>query len=353
LFGHSLAACLLGVGILTLIGEPGVRLSAGKAALGGALAAGAVLVEYTAVFAGPAVAVWLLWRERGRWRQIVAALGGALLPIAILAGYHDAVFGGPLVTPYHRVVDEGFSAVHGRGLLGLQLPSATSLYEHLLSPWGGLLVWAPLCLFGIFGGLHAARTSHDQGERARQLLCAAVAGSLLLVLIGLEQSGGWRVGPRYFVLALPLTVPGLIAAVRELGRPGRGLGLGLLLGLAGAALLANFLAANWFPHLIPHGNPLGDVLWPLVVRGHVVHGVSPWLVASLVVVLWASVLVRLRRASAGSWSAWVFALLLAGGLSWFQAIGPMGDPAAAHELEILERIWEGDGVTPPSRVLRW
>jgi hypothetical protein len=252
---------------------------------------------------------------------VAAALGGALVPIAALAGYHDAVFGGPFVTPYHRVVDEGFSAVHGRGLLGLQLPSATSLFEHLLSPWGGLLVWAPLCSLGILGGLHAARTSHDQGERARQLLCAAVSGSLLLVLVGLEQSGGWRVGPRYFVLAMPLTVPGLVAAVRELGRPGRELGLALLLGLAGAALLANFLAANWFPHSMPHGNPLGDVLWPLVVRGHVVHGVSPWLVASLVVVLWASVLVRLRRATGSSWSAWVLALLLAVGLSWFQPIG--------------------------------
>jgi hypothetical protein len=353
LFGHSLAACLLGIGVLTLIGKPGVRLSPGKAAIGGALAAGAVLVEYTAVFAGPAIGIWLLWRERGRWSVIMAALGGALAPIAILAGYHDAVFGGPFVTPYHRVVDESFAAVHGRGILGLQLPSATSLYEHLLSPWGGLLVWAPLCVFGILGGLHAARTTHDHGERARQLLCAAVAGSLLLVLIGLEQSGGWRVGPRYFVLAMPLTVPGLVAAVRELGRPGRGLGLGLLLGLAGAALLGNFLAANWFPHLLPHGNPHGDVLWPLVVRGHVVHGVSPWVVASLVVVLWTGVLIRLRRATAGSWLAWVGALLLAGGLSWSQATGPASDPAAAYELEILERIWEDDDVAPPSNVLRW
>jgi hypothetical protein len=65
------------------------------------------------------------------------------------------------------------------------------------------------------------------------------------------------------------------------------------------------------------------------------------------------VLVRLRRATGSSWSAWVLALLLAVGLSWFQAIGPASDPTAAHELELLERIWEGDGVAPQSRVLRW
>jgi hypothetical protein len=353
LFGHSLAACLLGVGVMTLIGKPGVRLSAKAAALGGLLAGGAVLVEYTAVFAGPALAIWLLWRERGRPLVIAAALGGALIPIALLAGYHDAVFGSPWLTPYHRAVDPGFAAVHARGLLGLQLPSGSSLFEHLLSPWGGLLVWAPLCLLGILGGLHAARTTHDHGERARQILCAAVSGSLLLVLLGLEQGGGWRVGPRYFVLAMPLTVPGLVAAVRELGRPGRGLGLGLVVGLAGAALISNFLAANWFPHLLPHGNPLGDLLWPLVARGHVVHGAPPWLVASVAAGLWASVLIRLRLATGGGWSVWVGSLLLAGALSWFQAVGPASDPAAKHELEVIERIWEGGGPAPPSHQLRW
>jgi hypothetical protein len=353
LFGHSLAACLLGVGVLALIGKPGVRVSAKAAALGGMLAGSAVLVEYTAVFAGPALAIWMLWRERGRWRVILAALGGALIPIAILAGYHDAVFGSPWLTPYHRAVDEGFAAVHARGLLGLQLPTTTSLFEHLLSPWGGLLVWAPLCLFGIFGSLHAVRTSHEQGERSRQLLCACVSGSLLLVLIGLEQGGGWRVGPRYFVIAMPLTVPGLVAAVRELGRPGRGLGMALLLGLAGAALLGNFLAANWFPHLLPHGNPLGDLLWPLVVRGHAAHGVSPWFVACLALALWAGVLVRLRLTTGVHWSAWLGGLLLATGLSWFQAVGPVSDPAADYELEVIERIWEGQGAAPPSHPLRW
>src|SRR5690606_18043537 len=102
--------------------------------------------------------------------------------------------------------------------------------------------------------------AHEQGERARQLLFASVAVSLVLVLIGLEQGGGWRVGPRYFVIAMPLTVAGLVAAVRELGRPGRGLGFALVLGLFFAALASNFLAANYFPHLIPHGNPIGDLL---------------------------------------------------------------------------------------------
>jgi len=353
IFGHSLAACLLGAGLLLFAGEPGARISARRAALAGSLCAAAIGVEYTAAFAGPAIGVWLVWRERSRVSVILAAVVGAAAPIVALAGYHAAVFGSPWITGYHRVVREEFAAIHGRGLLGLQLPSVESLFEHLVSPWGGLLVWAPLCLLGVFGGVHAARTSHEQGERARQLLFAAVAGSLMLVLIGLEQGGGWRVGPRYFVLAMPLTVAGLIAAVRELSRPQRGLGLAVLLGLFLAALVGNFLAANYFPHLIPHGNPLADLLLPLVREGRAPHGLSPFVVLALALVLLIPVLVRLRRSAAVERWPWFAGLALGVGLVTAQVIGPESDPLAELELEVVRGLWEPDelGRSPASRVL--
>ena len=353
IFGHSLAACLLGAGLLVFAGSPGCRISARQAALAGLLCATAVTVEYTAVFAGPAIAVWLCWRERSRWSVICAGLAGAVIPIASLAGYHAAVFGSPWVTGYHRVVREEFAAIHERGLLGLQWPSAESCFEHLLSPWGGLLVWAPLCLFGLFGGLHAARTSHEQGERARQILFVAVAGSLALVLIGLEQGGGWRVGPRYYVLAMPLTVAGLVAAVRELGRPGRGLGLALLLGLFLAAFVGNFLAANYFPHLIPHGNPLADLLLPLARSGRSPHGLAPALVLALALVLLIPVLVRLRSSVAVERWPWLVGAVLGLGLLTAQVLGPASDPLAELELNAIEALWEPDegGRSPASRGL--
>ncbi|MFO7562538.1 MAG: hypothetical protein R6X02_07830 [Enhygromyxa sp.] len=349
-FGHALAACSLGAGLLIFAGLPNARISKTRAALAGALCGAAVVVEYTAVFAGPAIAVWLLVRERSRPGVIAAAAAGASIPIAALACYHAVVFGSPWVTGYHRVVHEEFSAIHGRGLLGLQLPSATSCFEHLISPWGGLLVWAPLCLFGLFGGLHAARSSHEQGERARQLLFASVGLSMLLVLIGLEQGGGWRVGPRYFVLAMPLTVAGLVAAVRELGRPGRGLGLALMLGLFVAALASNFLAANYFPHLIPHGNPVGDLLLPLARGAWAPHGLAPGVVLVLALALVVPVLARMsQNAGAGRWP-WLVGAALGVGLFAIQALGPASDPDAALELEAVKSLWEPDraGRSPAS-----
>lgn len=357
-FGHALAACLLGAGLLRLAGRPGARIDARDAALAGFLCASAVAVEYTAVFAGPAIAAWLLWRERGRARVIAAAVLGAALPIASLAGYHAAVFGSPWVTGYHRAAQHEFALIHSRGLLGLQLPSATSVFEHLISPWGGLLVWAPLCLFGLFGGVYAARSTDEQaadlaGERARQLLFVSVAASLLLVLIGLEQGGGWRVGPRYYVLAMPLTVAGLIAALRELARPGRGLGFALLLGLLLAALISNFLAANWFPHLIPHGNPLADLLLPLVRDARVPHGLSPYVVLTLALALVIVTLLRVQRSAAVERWPWLVGLGLGVVLFGAQVIGPQSDPDAELELEAIESLWEPDasGRLPPSRKL--
>jgi hypothetical protein len=349
-FGHALAACLLGAGLLGFAGMPGTRITRRQAALAGLSCASAVAVEYTAVFAGPAIAVWLIWRERGRPGVIAAAVVGAAIPITLLAGYHAAVFGSPWATGYHRAAHEDFAAIHDRGLLGLQLPSATSCFEHLISPWGGLLVWAPLCLFGLFGGLHAARTTHEQGERARQLLFASVAVSLMLVLIGLEQGGGWRVGPRYYVLAMPLAVAGLVAAVRELGRPGRGLGFALVIGLFLFAFVSNFLAANYFPHLIPHGNPLGDLLLPLFQSERKPHGISPSVVLMLALAVVVPVVLRLQHHAVVERWPWIAGAVLGVGLFAAQVIGPESDPNAELELQAVESLWEPDatGDSPPS-----
>jgi hypothetical protein len=310
------------------------------------LASAAILVEYTAAFAGPVIGLWLIWRWRRRWPVVLAALVGALIPVLALAAYHTRVFGSPWVTGYHRVVREDFSAIHGRGLLGLQLPSATSLYEHLISPWGGLLVWAPLCLLAVLAGLAVARRpgTRGEGDRARLWLCSGVAASLLLVLLGLEQGGGWRVGPRYVVLAMPLCVPGLVALLGELGERSAGrrveLGTALVLGLFGAALVGNFLAANWFPHLIPHGNPLGDLLWPLARSGRTPWGLSPWLVAALTVGLVGIVGKRLGERTPIRAPTWLVAGLIALALIAAQSLAPASDPLADLELASVEDIWE-------------
>jgi hypothetical protein len=355
LFGHSLAAALLGGGLLAL--TPRDReLGHARAALAGLLCASAIVVEYTAVFAGPAIAIWLIVRERKRWTVIAAAIAGAVPPIVGLAIYHHAVFGSPWTTGYHRAAHQEFAAIHDRGLLGLQWPSLDSAWEHLLSPWGGAFVWCPLALLGLLAGAWAARRASDPDARARHALFAAVGLSMFVVLLGLEQGGGWRVGPRYFVLALPLAVPGLIVLTRELGSRGqrRGLGFALVLGLFGSSLVSQFLAANWFPHLIPHGNPLGDLLWPLALAGMRVHGLPAWVIAIATVMLVGVVLVRLGRASEHGRGPWIGGLAIALVILAAQSFGPISEPDAEVELAAIRAIAEpdADGRSPISTLLR-
>ena len=344
LFGHALAACLLftGVTLLSRAREPK------PAALGGALAASAVGVEYIAVFAALPIAVALLRQPRRSTATLAAAVAGAMIPIALLGAYHHAVFGSVFSTGYHNVVRPEFAEIHQSGLLGLGLPTVTAVYEHTLSPWGGLLYFAPALALAPL-----AVPRPEWRARTGMGLGLAIFVTILLVNFGLEQTGGWRVGPRYLLCALPFLVPPLAVALRRNATP--------LVVVAAIALIAwsallNFLAANHFPHLIPEGNPLSDLLLPL--WGRSVHGPLHALLPPGA----STVMIALLSAIALGWTLSA-ALSRAPGVHWlFGLVGALTlyfvlvrvPPAAnaAHNLRLVERVWEPAGaIPPPSRPL--
>lgn len=346
LFGHTLAACLLFVGTSLCVDAmraPEPRRGLALALAGGLLAGASVLVEYTATFAAIPLGAWMIWRARRdrRIASLAMALGGALVPIALLALYHQAVFGSPLDTGYHHVVDPGFAEIHDRGLLGLSLPTARSMFEHLLSPWGGLLYWAPLVALAV--GLAAARwRSLDEEDR----LHVAIFGTLLAITLGLSQTGGWRVGPRYLVVAFPFAV-GAIAAMLDRARS-HPLGAAGIVALALFGAAANLLAAHLFPHLVPQGNPLGDLLVPLVLDGFAPHdmlspmlgGPRPALFFGLALGLGATTFALARVVPPGSRARVLGLGGLGAVLLFVAALGlPAGRDAEAT-LAAVERIWE-------------
>lgn len=368
LFGHALAACLLLAGMLLVVdgtappqrpGEDGAPAVAVRRALaGGVLAASAITVEYAAAFAGLPLAVLLVARlRRGAPRRpIAAAVVGALLPVGALAAYHTAVFGGPWSTGYHHVTDAGFARTHGEGLLGLGLPTSASLFEHLASPWGGLLVWAPLVAVALVVGLWQWR-SLDAEER----VATAVLAVLVAVALGLAQTGGWRVGPRYLVLAMPMALYGLVRLLQ--GVRGRAVLAGLVLALALASAVLDGVAANVFPHLVPHGNPWGDLLVPLAAEGRMswslvpgAGGIAPWALALVVLVpvslvgwsVMRCVVPREPAESRGRRSAGMLGLAVAAATGLLvAALALPGHPEAEDDLAAVRSIWEPDGPRPP------
>ncbi|MEM6289801.1 MAG: hypothetical protein AAGA54_01005 [Myxococcota bacterium] len=347
LYGHQLAAALLFAGVV-LLDRAVTKRSIPLGAFAGALAGAAVGVEYLAAFAGLPIGMWLLW-DASRTRRaalMFAALAGALVPVALLAGYHDAVFGSPWTTPYHAVVREGFAEIHGRGLLGLTWPTSTSLFEHLVSPWGGLLYWAPLSVLAVAASIRAVAA---RKASAFEVLSLGIVVWMMLLNVCLAQTGGWRVGPRYLVVALPFLLPGLARLWSGMRHAVAG---SLVVALLGWSMFVNFLAAGLFPHLVPEGNPLMDLLLPLWSEGLRPH--APWgrwaLDACGVGTLVAFVIATRPRTDAAR-TSWVLGVVGACVLVGAGMLVP-GAPAAEDSLAAIRGIWEPGGTRPPKdRVL--
>lgn len=344
LFGHMLAASLLFIGLVMTADALQTKDASRRAFFGGLLAGAAVLVEYGAAFGGVALAWLVVRRLRDPQTRPVAlsAISGAAVPIAALAIYHDMVFGGPLQTPYQHVVDPAFAATHAQGLLGLSLPTADSLFEHGISPWGGLLYWAPLCVLSL--GLAVARW------RTLSVLAQVMTVTFAVLVVfnlGLSQSGGWRVGPRYLLVGMPLCIVPLAECLPAIVER-RWLAV-VAVGVVLWSTFVNFFAGNLLGFLIPTGNPLADQLLPIWTGGYAPYGVlsglgGPSMALSLtgfitlVVVAWAVL----------SWpwpsSRRLFGVTAGGvAVAMVAIVGAMNLPPASdaeRSLAALRSIWE-------------
>jgi hypothetical protein len=357
LFGHQLAALFVWLGLVALVDagitrprDPLDRRRALAAAVGGGAFAAAVAVEYqTAFVALPAALLMLVgMRSPAGRRRALAATAGAVPIMTLLAAYHHAVFGSVLSTGYHHVVDESFAATHAVGLLGLHRPSMHSLHEHLVSPWGGLLYWAPILVLAALGCGPLLRRL-EPGPRREAALMLASFVALLLVNVSLVQTGGWRVGPRYLVAAFPLLILPLGVCLREHGR--RPVLAASWVTLIAWSATINMLAANLFPHLIPNGNPVGDLLVPLWRAGlepwSVVHLLGfdrggSWLVA-LGTAAVCSVVVRAFTADGRrSGRAIVAGLGLASLCLLATVLSSPSSPSAEVDLATIVEAWEPD-----------
>jgi hypothetical protein len=156
----------------------------------------------------------LTWLRGARlWGCFI--LGGAIAAL-ICAAYHAVAFGGPLVLPYefstqsHR--SQGF-------FMGLGAPQPKAIRHLTFSSYRGLFFSAPWLLAALPGAVRLYRT--HAGET---VVCAAIVGLFFWLNSSLvDWQGGWAMGPRYLVPALPfmaILVAGLAMPVRPRKEPG-------------------------------------------------------------------------------------------------------------------------------------
>lgn len=273
-YGHTLAASLSMIGVLLILRARESEKEQYRVFLGAFLCALSISADYMAVFWGLPLAVALgmdVYHHR-RWQALQLALAGALLGILPLCAYHDAAFGTPWSTGYHHSATPEFAAKHAQGLLGLTLPSLKGVYALLLAPGGGLLWWMPLVLLGAWGLWQEQASSFKTRFEGRLFLSIFVFG--LLVNLGLNFEGGWRVGPRYLLAFCPVVLPGLaFILAKERGSATKIVVMGTMVLYS---LWVNQGAAALWPHFdLEHvSSPVAEVLLPLAKEGWVPHGLA-------------------------------------------------------------------------------
>jgi hypothetical protein len=257
LHGHQLAAAC-GFAAFTLIA------AARAPFLAGALLGASVAADYTAGLIVLAVLAYAA--ARLRWPRAALVIAGGLPPALALAAYHTVAFGHPLALPYDYVLQEHR---HTGWFMGIAAPQPSVLRALLVGEYRGLFYSSPWLLAAVPGLVLLYRG----GRRAEALTCGAVFGSYLLLNAGLvDWHGGWAVGPRYLVPALPFLASGAIGFARSWPKArGPRRGLAALAGLAITVSIAMMAIATAVRPEVPLTvqRPYPEYLWPLLARGRV------------------------------------------------------------------------------------
>ena len=249
-FAHALSAfALFGAWMLFFTGETRPRHDVAAGALIGL----AVVADYPNVIPAAVIGFCALPRLRVAGALHVAA--GGLPFAAVLAVYNLIAFGTVFTLSSAHESNPAFRELARSGLFGIGLPSPENVLAAFLDPSKGLLILSPVLVIAVLGLGNARRAMSTAAFIA--LLAAPL--SLLLLIAGYPNwHGGWTVGARYLVAALPFAAL-LVAFARETAIEA------FLLGASIAVLAITTLV---FPFIPPnYAAPWMSFSWPLLANG--------------------------------------------------------------------------------------
>ncbi len=231
-----------------------------------------VITEYPASLIAGILGLYTLYSlyRVGRWRQIGWAIPTAALVIVGWAAYNMVVFGGPLKLGYNQ--SELWQAQHHTGFMSLTLPQGEALWGITFGVFRGLFFLSPWLLLCIPGFWLWWRTKEYRPEFWVTL--TSVLAFFLFNASSIMWWGGFAVGPRYLLPALPFMVLPIGFACRAWG--GRWWFAALLVFLFGWSLIITWgltLAEQAFPPDTIR-NPLMEYAWPNWRAGNIARNVG-------------------------------------------------------------------------------
>lgn len=244
-YGHQLTAFLLVAAfalILLAKGTPGPA----RLVLTGVLLAYAVVSEYPALLPAGILYLYtgrLLLRAKTLPRLLWTTVAGLVVAAGWMT-YNTAIFGGPLSLGYAN--SELWTEQHSTGFMSLSLPTWDAAWGITFGPFRGLFVLAPWLLLALPGFVIWFR-----GRRLRTEWWVVLGCTLSMFLFNASSQmwwGGFAVGPRYLLPALPFLALASSTALAALlaRRWGRVAALLLILVSAGASW-AMALAGQAYP----------------------------------------------------------------------------------------------------------
>ena len=174
-----------------------------RLAFAGFLTGAAVACEYTMAIFAICIFAYVAWTRT--WREtVIFGLGGAVW-VGVLAWYHTAAFGGPLMTAYHFRWELATGTGHTAHPAFAQF-SLERLWGMTLSTYKGIFVYTPWFVLALAGFWQWLR--RPDYRREILLFLAIILGFLeLLSFSPVWSAGGW--GMRYLLPIFPYFSIGL------------------------------------------------------------------------------------------------------------------------------------------------
>jgi hypothetical protein len=300
LYGHVVAAALLFAAFAVLLAaRRGAGATPAALVAAGVAAGSAVAAEYQVVLLVSLLGLYALSAARPV-RTAAWFAAGVAGPIAALMAYHTVVFGGPFTTGFVHEALPYWQEKYGSGFYGIGLPHRTALWQLTFGWYRGLFLQAPWLLLAVPGTVALVR----RGWWAEAALAVLALAAMLCLNAALHSwEGGWTMGARYLVPAVPFVA---FASAFATGRAARTVATGLIavsvfVMLTGAAVMPEvpvifldplrmFLLPRFFAGDLAVANPAGSA-WNV---GQLMGLPGLWSLAPLAA-LWAAAGVAVWR----------------------------------------------------------
>ncbi len=262
--GHQTSAVLLFTAFAVLFAIRRGTLSRSWILAVGLLLGYAAITEYPTVLIGGLLGLYaLLTLDRPRDTLIRLAVGSAPA-LLTLAAYDYAAFG--TLLPVGYAYSALWTDIHHTGFLSLSYPRPDALWGISFGFHRGLFFLSPFLLFAFPGYFRLWREKQRRAEF--WVLLLAPLSFLLFNASSAMWQGGFAVGPRYLVPALPfLAMAAGVGLAQAWSRPLLRPVVALAVAWSLFAVSAETIAGQSFPDYTP--NPLFDFSLPRLAAGDI------------------------------------------------------------------------------------